>query len=184
MLVCRPTSALISAKPAPSGKRRFEYQEGSSSKFWEIVVNGSAFTTTGGKIGASSSSSKTKDCASPAAAQTNSVTVNFNTNQGTPQQLASGTLYGITQNGSNPPDQFLTQIGWNSLRAGGSQLNNPGGWAFNEATYVTRWNSTLAQYQRASAHGASFVAVSWSRRGVRNAPSFAITGTWTRLRTR
>lgn len=97
--------------------------------------------------------------ATPVSAQTNSVTVNFNTNLGTPQQLASGTLYGITQDGANPPDQFLSQIGWNSLRAGGSQLNNPGGWAFNEATYAARWNSTLAQYQRAATHDANFVMI-------------------------
>src|SRR5690242_367340 len=32
--------------------RRFEYVEGTSSKFWEIALDGSAFTVTYGKLGA------------------------------------------------------------------------------------------------------------------------------------
>ncbi len=62
-------SAPTPAQPAAQGKRRFELVEGTSSKFWEVAVAGSAMTTTWGKIGGSSSSSKTKTFASESAAQ-------------------------------------------------------------------------------------------------------------------
>jgi predicted DNA-binding WGR domain protein len=48
--------------------RRFELVEGSSSKFWEVSVDGSSLTTRWGKIG-TSGQSKTKAFASAAAAQ-------------------------------------------------------------------------------------------------------------------
>ena len=47
---------------------RYEFTEGSSSKFWEIDFSGSSFTTTHGRIG-SDGRSTTKDFASPAAAK-------------------------------------------------------------------------------------------------------------------
>lgn len=49
-------------------KRRFEMIEGASKKFWEVSVDGAAFTVTFGRIG-SAGSTKTTPCASPAAAQ-------------------------------------------------------------------------------------------------------------------
>lgn len=119
--------------------------------------------------------------AGPAQAQTDGVTVDFGVDRGAPVQRASGTLYGLTQDGSNPPDQYLTGIGWNYLRAGGSQLNNPGGWAHNPATYQTRWDSTLAQYQRATSHGAEFVLIVndlWGRDATWNAPYPGDNGDW------
>ena len=39
------------AKRGPGGARRFEFVEGSSSKFWEIQLEGSSFTTRYGKLG-------------------------------------------------------------------------------------------------------------------------------------
>lgn len=53
---------------AMSGKRRLEMVEGSSSKFWEVSVEGSSFTVTYGRIGAPGTS-KTTACASPEAAR-------------------------------------------------------------------------------------------------------------------
>ena len=47
--------------------RRFELVEGSSSKFWQISIEGSSFTVTYGRIG-TAGTSKTTACASPAAA--------------------------------------------------------------------------------------------------------------------
>lgn len=49
-------------------KRRFELVEGRSSKFWEVSVDGSAFTVTFGRIG-TSGQSKTKKCKDGAAAK-------------------------------------------------------------------------------------------------------------------
>src|SRR6476620_1431197 len=46
---------------------RYEFVEGSSSKFWEIALAGKSFTTTYGRIGAAGSSTR-KSFASPAAA--------------------------------------------------------------------------------------------------------------------
>jgi uncharacterized protein (TIGR02996 family) len=47
---------------------RYEFKEGSSSKFWEITVEGKKVTTRWGRIG-TAGQSKTKSFASPAAAQ-------------------------------------------------------------------------------------------------------------------
>lgn len=52
--VAPPPAAKAKAKPAGrkgGGARRFELVEGSSSKFWEIQLEGSSFTTRYGKIG-------------------------------------------------------------------------------------------------------------------------------------
>jgi predicted DNA-binding WGR domain protein len=44
-------AAAKSSKSATSGARYFEFVDGSSSKFWEITLEGTAFTTRYGKIG-------------------------------------------------------------------------------------------------------------------------------------
>lgn len=97
----------------------------------------------------------------PAHAQVgDSVTVHFDTDLGTPARRAAGMLYGLTQNGANPPGDFLTRTGMRHMRAGGSQIGNPGGWATSVASYQQRWNSTLAQYQRFTGlTGGSFVLI-------------------------
>jgi predicted DNA-binding WGR domain protein len=51
-----------------SNPRRFELVEGSSSKFWQISVDGAAFTVTYGRIGTAGTSKMTA-CASPAEAK-------------------------------------------------------------------------------------------------------------------
>lgn len=51
-----------------SGVRRFELVEGSSSKFWQIEVEGASLTVTFGRIG-TAGQSKTTKCASPEAAR-------------------------------------------------------------------------------------------------------------------
>jgi uncharacterized protein (TIGR02996 family) len=53
---------------AAGGARRFEFVEGSSSKFWEVIVEGKSCKTRFGKIGASGQESK-KDFGSAADAQ-------------------------------------------------------------------------------------------------------------------
>jgi DNA ligase-1 len=63
----KPSSAGV-AKSTPTsaseGARRFELEEGSSSKFWEIELDGCDLTTRWGRIG-SNGQSKTKTFASP-----------------------------------------------------------------------------------------------------------------------
>ncbi|KUO06975.1 beta-xylosidase [Streptomyces sp. DSM 15324] len=92
----------------------------------------------------------------PSQAADTSVTVDFATTAGAPTYRASGTLYGITPDGSLPQDHFYKDIKWHLERAGGAQLNN-GGYATSLAAYQTRWNATLAQYKRTTALGGTFV---------------------------
>lgn len=47
----KAAAAPAAAPKAAGGARRFEFVEGSSSKFWEITLEGSSFTTSYGKIG-------------------------------------------------------------------------------------------------------------------------------------
>ncbi len=94
--------------------------------------------------------------ATTAHAADTSVTVDFATAGGAPTYHASGMIYGMTPDGSLPQDHFFTDIKWHLMRAGGAQLNS-GGYATSLADYRTRWNSTLAQYQRTAALGGTFV---------------------------
>lgn len=71
----QPTENIDNLPPAATlpptmttGTRRFEMVEGSSSKFWQISIDGSSFTVTYGRIG-SAGTSKTTACASPDAAK-------------------------------------------------------------------------------------------------------------------
>jgi|GEM_PF-1396688 Uncharacterized conserved protein len=56
-----------SSSSASKAKRRFEFVEGGSSKFWEIELSGTTYTTTWGRIG-TAGSSKTKECPTEAKA--------------------------------------------------------------------------------------------------------------------
>ncbi|MFJ4159162.1 RICIN domain-containing protein [Microbacterium testaceum] len=90
-----------------------------------------------------------------AKADDQSVGVNFAVSGGAPQYLASGTIYGMTENGQLPQDHFFTDIKWNYMRAGGAQLDNPGGWV--GGTYPRRWAATEAQAKRTAQLGGKFV---------------------------
>jgi DNA ligase-1 len=58
----------VTAKSAAAGRRRFEFVEGSSSKFWEVCVAGCELTTCWGRIG-TEGQTKTKSFATEAKAQ-------------------------------------------------------------------------------------------------------------------
>jgi hypothetical protein len=109
-----------------------------------------------------------------------SVTVDFAVSGGAPEHLASGTLYGLSPDGTQPPDEFYTEIGWNYERAGGAQLNG-GGYASSVEEYETRWDSTLAQYQRTEALGGTFVLLPhdlWGADGTTDQPFPGDNGDW------
>jgi len=93
----------------------------------------------------------------PASAANTSVTVDFSVAGGAPQYHASGTIYGMTQDGSLPQDHFYTDIKWHLMRAGGAQIPGVGGWSTSQADFNTRWQSTLAQAKRTAALGGTFV---------------------------
>jgi hypothetical protein len=86
---------------------------------------------------------------------TDVVSVDFSATLGAPTYRASGILYGITEDGSDPPDHFFTDVKFRFQRAGGSQLDSPGGWV--AGTYDRRFNATLAQYKRTVALGGMFI---------------------------
>ncbi|WP_089155492.1 ricin-type beta-trefoil lectin domain protein [Micromonospora sp. NBS 11-29] len=92
--------------------------------------------------------------ASPALAADESLTVNFSASLGTPTYRGSGWIYGMTENGQNPPDNYLRDVKFRAMRAGGAQL--PGqGWV--GGGYDRRWNATVAQARRTAALGGTFV---------------------------
>jgi len=72
----KPKTATSTAAKAggASGRRYFEFVEGSSSKFWEITVAGSEHTVRYGRIG-SDGRALTKSFASPAAAAADAETL-------------------------------------------------------------------------------------------------------------
>jgi hypothetical protein len=83
------------------------------------------------------------------------VTVDYSILGAAPTYRASGTTYGISEDGSLPQDHFFRDIKWHFMRAGGAQLDMPGGWV--AGSYERRWNSVLAQYQRTVSFGGTFV---------------------------
>jgi hypothetical protein len=119
--------------------------------------------------------------AGPSQAADTSVTVDFATAGGAPTYRASGTLYGMSPDGSLPQDHFYKDIKWHFERAGGAQLNN-GGYATSLAAYQTRWNATLAQYKRTKALGGTFILLPhdlWGADSTTTQPFPGDNGDWT-----
>ncbi|MEO3814872.1 ricin-type beta-trefoil lectin domain protein [Sphaerisporangium sp. B11E5] len=93
--------------------------------------------------------------ASPAQAADQSISVDFSTGGGSPTYRASGWIYGMTENAAGPPDRFFTDVKYRYMRAGGAQLDAPGGWVSGK--YDRRWNATRAQLLRTRALGGEFI---------------------------
>jgi hypothetical protein len=105
--------------------------------------------------------------ARPALAADESISVNFAATAGTPTYRASGWIYGMTENGSAPPDNFFRDVKYQAMRAGGAQLPG-GGWV--GGGYDRRWNATLAQARRTAALGGKFVLLDHDLWGADGAP--------------
>ncbi|HUS16434.1 MAG TPA: RICIN domain-containing protein, partial [Chloroflexia bacterium] len=93
--------------------------------------------------------------ATPAQAADESITVNFSVAGGSPTYRASGWIYGMTEDATNPADHFFTDVKFRYMRAGGAQLDSPGGWVSGK--YDRRWNATRAQLLRTRSLGGEFV---------------------------
>ncbi len=93
--------------------------------------------------------------AEPARAGDESIAVDFSAGGGTPTYRASGWIYGMTENASAPADHFYRDVRFQAMRAGGAQLDSPGGWV--SGRYDRRWNATRAQLLRTRALGGRFV---------------------------
>ncbi|MFG1865868.1 ricin-type beta-trefoil lectin domain protein [Microbispora bryophytorum] len=93
--------------------------------------------------------------AAPAQAADESISVNFSAAGGSPTYRASGWIYGMTENAANPPSNYFTDVKFRYMRAGGAQLDSPGGWVSGK--YDRRWNATRAQLLRTRSLGGEFI---------------------------
>ena len=91
----------------------------------------------------------------PARAGDESIAVDFSVTGGSPTYRASGWIYGMTEDGSAPADNFFRDVKFRYMRAGGAQLDGPGGWVAGK--YDRRWNSTRAQLSRTRSLGGEFI---------------------------
>jgi Ricin-type beta-trefoil lectin domain-like/Glycosyl hydrolases family 39 len=92
---------------------------------------------------------------STAQAADESISVDFSVAGGTPTYRASGWIYGMTENASGPADHFFRDVKFRYMRAGGAQLDGPGGWV--SGRYDRRWNATRAQLLRTRSLGGEFI---------------------------
>jgi hypothetical protein len=96
-------------------------------------------------------------CTPPAPpAAKDSVTLDMAVASGAPTYRASGFIYGISQDGSQPPDATLTDIKVQYLRTGGAQIGCPNGGYVN-GQYGARWNAVKAYYAKAKTIGATLL---------------------------
>src|SRR3954466_12142666 len=93
--------------------------------------------------------------APPAQAANESLSVDFAAAGGAPTYRASGWIYGLTENATAPADHFYRDVKFRYMRAGGAQLDSPGGWV--SGRYDRRWNATRAQLLRTRSLGGEFV---------------------------
>jgi hypothetical protein len=110
------------------------------------------------------------------------VSVNFASSGGTPTYRASGFIYGLSADASQPPQNLLSDIKVKNIRAGGSQLGCPnGGWVNGQ--YGPRWNFVRAYHDKARAVGSKFIMILapiWGADGVCNVPRWpGDNGNWT-----
>ncbi|WP_410672335.1 RICIN domain-containing protein [Amycolatopsis sp. cmx-4-68] len=93
--------------------------------------------------------------APPAQAADEAISVDFSVAGGSPSYRASGWIYGMTEDASAPADHFYRDVKFQAMRAGGAQLDSPGGWVAGR--YDRRWNATRAQLLRTRSLGGRFV---------------------------
>ena len=110
------------------------------------------------------------------------VTIDFGTVAGAPTYRASGFIYGISQDGSQPPNATLTDIKITHLRCGGAQIGCPNGGYVN-GQYAARWNAVKAYYTKAKTIGATLLVLVhdiWGADAVCNVPHYpGDGGDWT-----
>jgi len=102
------------------------------------------------------------------------VNVDLGSHIGPPSYRASGFIYGLSEDGTQPPERFLTEINVRFLRAGGAQLGK-GGWVVSEDEYKRRWNSVHAYYSVAKKIGATFILLVhdlWGADGISEVPRY------------
>ncbi len=92
--------------------------------------------------------------AAPRALAAETLTVNLASTTGSATSVGEGFLYGTSQDGTAPPDQFVEPLGITAMRAGG-HATPTGGWIADGYTYGT---STKAQVAEVIAQAKRFTA--------------------------
>jgi hypothetical protein len=92
--------------------------------------------------------------AAPRALAAEALTVNLAAPTGSATSVGEGFLYGTSQDGTEPPDQFVEPLGITAMRAGG-HATPTGGWIADGYTYGT---STKAQVAEVIAQAKRFTA--------------------------
>ena len=92
--------------------------------------------------------------AAPRALAAEALTVNLASTTGSATSVGEGFLYGTSQDGTEPPDQFVEPLGITAMRAGG-HATPTGGWIADGYTYGT---STKAQVAEVIAQAKRFTA--------------------------
>jgi hypothetical protein len=95
--------------------------------------------------------------AAPRALAAESLSVNLGSVTGAASGVGEGFLYGTSQDGTAPPDQFIQPLGITAMRAGG-HATPTGGWIADGYTYGT---STKAQVAEVIAQAKRFTAGSY-----------------------
>ena len=112
-------------------------------------------------------------CTPPSPPSANdSVTVEMAAPCGAPSYRASGFIYGIAADGSQPPNSLLSDIKVTHLRCGGAQMGCPNGGYVN-GQYDARWNAVKAYYAKAKAIGGTLLILVhdiWGADAVCNVP--------------
>ena len=73
-----------------------------------------------------------------------SLSVNLASVTGAADSVGEGFLYGVSQDGTEPPDQFVQPLGITGMRAGG-HATPTGGWIADGYTYGTRTKAQVAE---------------------------------------
>lgn len=110
------------------------------------------------------------------------VAIDLATELGAPTYRASGFIYGLSQDGTQPSQSMQSDIRTQFIRAGGAQIGCPdGGWV--NGGYAARWNSVAGYYERTRAIGATFILLIhdlWGADAVCNVPFWpGDDGDWT-----
>jgi len=112
------------------------------------------------------------------------VTIDLTSQLGAPTHRASGFIYGLSEEGTLPPQNFQSDIKVKFIRAGGAQLDCPNG-GFVNGQYTRRWNSIQGYYAKTKAIGAKFILLIhdlWGADGVCIVPRWpGDNGDWTEL---
>jgi hypothetical protein len=87
----------------------------------------------------------------------------------------------MTENAAAPADHFYRDVRFRYMRAGGAQLDSPGGWV--SGRYDRRWNATRAQLLRTRSLGGEFILLAhdlWGADGYPISPQSQYFELWRR----